>query len=195
MTFEDYRQIWLQNMVQAQQGLENAVASFSLACDKEVATKSAYKALGLDPRDAPTFGWGLMERQGMNMSSVVNMPGGPGTNGVQAPVAPPTAAPAPSGPPWPTSPQPAQEAPPRPAAGPGEGKSIGMLPAAVLAIASFLGGGGLGYGLAQVGRPAAATTPPAVVQPGEPPAVQPKELRLQWWIENGKVKWKQDKSK
>ena len=57
----DHQQ-WLQSMVQADQAMQQALETFYLAVDKEVATAAAYKAIGLDPRDAPKFGWGLLGR-------------------------------------------------------------------------------------------------------------------------------------
>jgi len=51
---------WHHNMVQADQAMQRAVETFYLACDKEIAVASAFKALGLDPRDAPKFGWNQM---------------------------------------------------------------------------------------------------------------------------------------
>ena len=42
--------------------IDKAMSTFYLAADKEISAAAAYKALGLDPRDAPKFGWGLMSR-------------------------------------------------------------------------------------------------------------------------------------
>lgn len=48
-------QSWWTSVVQAKEANDDALEKFYLACDKEVATKAAYKALGIDPMLAPTF--------------------------------------------------------------------------------------------------------------------------------------------
>src|SRR5262245_29316917 len=52
--------MWLQSVLAAREAMLDAVQLFHLTADKEIALKAAYRALGLDPRDAPTFGLGLM---------------------------------------------------------------------------------------------------------------------------------------
>jgi hypothetical protein len=52
--------LWIQNALQAGEALKAALQTFYLAADKELAVAAGYKALGMDPRDAPRFGWGLL---------------------------------------------------------------------------------------------------------------------------------------
>ena len=53
---------WTLSMLQAKSGMDQAVGNFAVVTDKEIASKAAYKSMGLDPRDAPTFGWNMSER-------------------------------------------------------------------------------------------------------------------------------------
>lgn len=70
MTLEQQHQLWLQSMVQSQQGLDHALQSFYLACDKELATAAGYRALGMNPAEAPKFGWGITAKP--NVSTTIN---------------------------------------------------------------------------------------------------------------------------
>jgi hypothetical protein len=54
---------WLTGVIQSL-ALSDALQAFHAATDKELASMAAYKALGLDPSDAPKFGWNLSERPG-----------------------------------------------------------------------------------------------------------------------------------
>jgi hypothetical protein len=54
---------WLSGVIQSLR-LSDALQAFHAATDKELAGMAAYKALGLDPSDAPKFGWNLSERPG-----------------------------------------------------------------------------------------------------------------------------------
>lgn len=51
------QQAWLQNAIQYDQATQKALELYCLGMDKELATMAGYKALGLDPRDVPRFGW------------------------------------------------------------------------------------------------------------------------------------------
>lgn len=51
---------WLQNMISFGYHTQKALETYYLATDKDLATKAAYKSLGLDPREAPVFGWNNM---------------------------------------------------------------------------------------------------------------------------------------
>ncbi len=62
---------WAMSMLQAQSAMHDAIGNFSLVSDKEVATAAAYKALGLDPRDAPKFGWNMSSRPSNNTTTIV----------------------------------------------------------------------------------------------------------------------------
>jgi hypothetical protein len=59
---------WLMDMVQLEVNLDNALQTFHLATDKEVATMAAYRAMGIDPATAPKFGWNLSDRRGINVT-------------------------------------------------------------------------------------------------------------------------------
>src|SRR5438270_1527252 len=54
---------WLNGVLQSL-ALSDALQAFHAATDKELASMAAYKALGLNPSDAPKFGWNLSERPG-----------------------------------------------------------------------------------------------------------------------------------
>jgi hypothetical protein len=69
-----------------------AIRQFSLGTNAELAAACGYKALGLDARDAPKMGWGLMERDRMNQT--VNFP--PTVSPGPAPGPPPAPSPTPS---------------------------------------------------------------------------------------------------
>lgn len=81
MTNETSHNVWLRNAVQAQQSLDHAMQTFYLACDKELATMAGYRALGLDPADAPRFGWLLPGSRPTN-STTVNTVNNSWTNAV-----------------------------------------------------------------------------------------------------------------
>src|SRR5438876_1862914 len=59
---------WLAGVIQSL-ALSDALQAFHAACDKEIASMAAYKALGLDPSDAPKFGWNQSERPGTRIVS------------------------------------------------------------------------------------------------------------------------------
>src|SRR5438309_1796564 len=79
---------WLAGVIQSL-ALSDALQAFHAACDKEIASMAAYKALGLDPADAPKFGWNQSERPGTRIvSNTTNIgvqpePASPG--GVESP--------------------------------------------------------------------------------------------------------------
>lgn len=65
------RRAWLQMVVQADQSLARALEVFCLSTNQELAAAAGYLALGLDPRDAPKFGWGkLTSSPGVNVTQV-----------------------------------------------------------------------------------------------------------------------------
>lgn len=53
---------WLQNIITLGYGYDKALETYYLGTDKDLANKAAYKALGLDPREAPVFGWNNMSQ-------------------------------------------------------------------------------------------------------------------------------------
>lgn len=59
------RLAWLANQIQMALGMDTAMQTFYLATDKEVALMASYRAMGLDPRDAPKFGWNMIGRPGV----------------------------------------------------------------------------------------------------------------------------------
>ena len=70
LNFKERLFLWLANMVQTETALDNALQTFHLACDKELATMAAYRSMGMDPNAAPKFGWPLMDRQGIHMNMI-----------------------------------------------------------------------------------------------------------------------------
>lgn len=65
---------WSMSMLQANASMDKAIGIFGQACDKEVATMAAFKAMGMDPADAPRFGWGLSDRPRVIMSNISQSP-------------------------------------------------------------------------------------------------------------------------
>jgi len=65
---------WTKEMLQAKSAMDQAIGTFHSVSDKEVALKASYKAMGLDPRDAPTFGWNMSERPRQSVTQVINNP-------------------------------------------------------------------------------------------------------------------------
>src|SRR5262249_32728380 len=109
---------WLAGVIQSL-ALSDALAAFHAATDKEIAAVAAYKALGLDPTDAPKSGWNQSERPGTRIvSNTTNI-------GVPAAADPPAGS--------------AGNAP----ASPNKGSRLGRtVPAAILAAGCVLAGGG-----------------------------------------------------
>jgi hypothetical protein len=62
---------WTMNMLQTKAAMDQAVGAFHSVCDKEIATKAAYKSMGLDPRDAPIFGWNMSERPRQSVNQTI----------------------------------------------------------------------------------------------------------------------------
>ncbi len=64
---------WLQNLIAVNEGMTKAQEVFVNMTDKRLATMAAYKAMGLDPRDAPDFGLGLLAtKQAGDVTTVIS---------------------------------------------------------------------------------------------------------------------------
>lgn len=61
-------------LVQMDQASQRSMETFHLLCDKQIASMAAYKALGLDPRDAPQFGWMMQQKPSVAITNTTTIP-------------------------------------------------------------------------------------------------------------------------
>jgi hypothetical protein len=158
---------WLAGVIQSL-ALSDALAAFHAATDKEIASMAAYKALGLNPADAPRFGWNQSERPGTRIVSNTTNIGVPPEAPAEKTAA--TAAP--------------------------QSRLSRLLPAALLGGACLLAGGGGAAGVNWLTKPSpgvGVASPPStagVPQAGQQPSKDPKpqEYDIQFRIEGGELK-------
>jgi hypothetical protein len=174
---------WAQHYQYIADMMDRAAQTFYLSVDKDLAAKAAYKALGLDPRDSPTFGWGLMQAKQAMADQTATLKAE--TASVPVPAAP--APPPPSVAPAPTAPAPTAPATATPA---------NLTPWWKTALVATAGAGAvllplLGYGAAKLANPSPPTPAAPAVQsaPAATTAAAPQGWQMQFESKGADGSW------